>query len=234
MKKIVSLLLCFSLVVSILSGCGGNEDAYVPTGDALVMEGQDPDSIGPQQEEVIQEFSLAYYPDRPMNPLKCNDFTNRTLFSLLYQGLFSTDSKYQSTPILCKQYQVSPDNKTWTFYIENATFSDGSRLTLEDVLATYQAAKESAYYGGRFTHIAEIALSEKGGITFYLDTPFENLPILLDIPIIKASQLEEAAPLGTGPYVLENNVMGMRLRRRTNWWCSAKMSVYLLSVRKRK
>ncbi len=218
MKRLLSLLLCFCTLACLLAGCGSEEAAYVPTGDALVLEGQDPDSVGPQQEEVIQEFSLAYYPERPMNPLKCNDFTNRTLFSLIYQGLFSTDSKYQSTPILCKQYQVSPDNKIWTFYIENATFSDGSQLTLDDVLATYLAAMESDYYGGRFTHIVEIALSEKGGITFYLDTPFENLPILLDIPILKASQLESAFPLGTGPYVLQTTISGAQLQRRADWW----------------
>ena len=225
MKKFLSFLLCFCLIAAMLPGCGHSEEAYVPTGDALVLEGQDPDSVGPQKEEAVQEFSLAYYPDRPMNPLKCNDFTNRTLFSLLYQGLFSTDSKYQSTPILCKQYQVSPDNKIWTFYIENATFSDGSSLTLDDVLATYQAARESDYYGGRFTHIAEISISEKGGITFYLDTPFENLPILLDIPILKASQLEDAFPLGTGPYVLQTTISGHQLQRRQDWWTDAEILV---------
>ena len=208
----------------LFSGCG-EEEAYVPTGDALVMEGQDPDSIGPQEEVVIQEFSLAYYPDRSLNPLTCNDFTNRTLFSLIYQGLFSTDSSYDSTPILCRQYQVSADSKTWTFYIENATFSDGTPLTINDVLATYQAAKESDYYGGRFTHIADIALNDSGGITFYLDTPYENLPILLDIPILKSSQLEAETPLGTGPYVLESTMSGAHLRRNTNWWANADIVV---------
>ena len=67
----------------LFSGCGkDSEEAFVPTGDALVMEGQDPDSVGPQIEEDPQEFSLAYYPDRGMNPLICNDYSNRVLFSL--------------------------------------------------------------------------------------------------------------------------------------------------------
>lgn len=230
MKRLISLTLCFFTLTGLLSGCGGDDDVYVPTGDALVMEGQDPDSVGPQEEEVSQEFSLAYYPNRSMNPLKCNDFTNRTLFSLIYQGLFSTSSDYTSIPILCSRYQVSPDNKIWTFYIENATFSDGSAVTLEDVLATYQAAMASNYYGKRFTHVSNIAINEKGGITFYLLTAYENLPILLDIPILKASQLEDDYPLGTGPYTFQTTLSGAHLQKRTDWWCTGELAVNATTI----
>lgn len=230
MKRIICLLLCFCLTAACLSGCGSAEEAYVPTGDALVMEGQDPDSIGPQEEEVLQDFSMAYYADRSMNPLKCNDFTNRALFSLIYQALFSTDSNYESTPILCSSYQVSSNNKVWTFYIENACFSDGTRLTINDVLATYEAAKESNYYGGRFTHITEIALSGDGGITFTLDTAYENLPILLDIPIVKASEVDAENPLGTGPYCLQHGISGAYLQRVSNWWCNTDIVINAQSI----
>ena len=89
MKKITALLLCLSMVLCLFAGCGDQGDEpFVPTGDALVMEGQDPDSVGPQKEEDPQEFSLAYYPDRGMNPLTCNDYTNRVLFSLIYRACF--------------------------------------------------------------------------------------------------------------------------------------------------
>ena len=71
----------------------------------------------------------------------------------------------------------------------NARFSDGTRVTIGDVIASYDAARESDYYKGRFTHIIEYKLREDEGLTFYLDTPYENLPLLLDIPIVKASEL---------------------------------------------
>ena len=106
MKRILSLILCIALTAGLLAGCGIDPGVTTPTGDALVLEGQDPASIGPQQEVVIQEFSMCYYPDRSMNPLTCNDFTNRALFSLMYQGLFAADANYEVTPILCKQWQV--------------------------------------------------------------------------------------------------------------------------------
>lgn len=222
MKKIIAFALCLSLAAGLFSGCSEfTDDPYVPTGNALVMEGQDPDSVGPQKEEEPQEFSLAYYPGRGLNPLTCNDFTNRVIFSLIYQSLFNVKSDYSVEPILCSRYQVSSTYKTWTFYLENGvTFSDGTPMTIRDVLATYLAAKESGYYSGRFTHVTEIALSEDGGITFKLDTPYENLPQLLDIPILKESEVAVEQPLGSGPYVLSQSLAGAQLVRLSTWWCS--------------
>ncbi len=221
MKKIIALLLCLSTILSLFSGCEDQSDEpYVPTGDALVMEGQDPDSVGPQKEEEPQEFSLAYYPERGLNPLTCNDYTNRVIFSLIYQSLFNLKSDYSVEPILCSRYQVSSNYRVWTFYVEDmASFSDGTPLTEEDVLATYLAAKASGYYAGRFTHVHEISLSGDGGITFYLTTAYENLPQLLDIPILKAEEVAAEKPLGSGPYILSNSLAGAQLVRSPLWWC---------------
>lgn len=220
MKKIIALLLCLALLPGIFAGCAENDEAFVPTGDALVMEGQDPDSVGPPKEEIPQEFSLAYYPDRGLNPLTCNDYTNRVLFSLIYQNLFNVKADYTVEPILCSSYRVASNYRTWTFFVEpGATFSDGTPLTAEDVVATYKAAKAGGYYAGRFTHIHEIALSEDGGVTFFLTTAYENLPQMLDIPILKAEEVAAEKPLGSGPYVLANSLAGAQLVRSPVWWC---------------
>ena len=83
-----------------------------------------------------------------MNPTIATDFTNRMLFSLIYQGLFSYDRAYQVQPVLCKEYSVSRDMRTYVFYLEKATFSNGAPVTAEDVVASFQQAKSSSYYGG--------------------------------------------------------------------------------------
>lgn len=222
MKKILALLLCLTMVMGMFSGCDAESDEpHVPTGDALVMEGQDPDSVGPQKEEKPQEFSLAYYPNRGMNPLTCNEYTNRVLFSLIYQNLFNVRADYSTEPILCSSYRVSANYRTWVFFVdEKATFSDGTPVTVEDVLATYQAAKAGGYYSGRFTHVHSMEITEDGGIAFYLSTAYENLPQLLDIPILKAEEVEAENPLGSGPYVFSNSLAGAQLVRSSIWWCN--------------
>lgn len=218
MKKKIALLLTLSLLLSTLAGCGSDSQAYVPTGDALVMDGEEP--VVKNENAEPQELTLAYYADRSMNPIQSTDYTNRALFSLIYQGLFSVDSDYNAVPILCKSFQASADLKTFIFYIEDATFSDGTPLTIEDVLATYEAAKNSKYYAGRFTHVHEIALTDDGGIRFSLRTPYEDFLLLLDIPIVQASQTGDDAPLGTGPYIFESSLTGTYLHKDMNWWCS--------------
>ena len=218
-----TVLLC-GLLLGLLSGCQTtSQEAYVPTGSGLTWDESENGSGNNQITD--QALTLTYYPDITMNPLLCTDFTNRALFALLYQSLFSVDREYKVEPQLCKNYRMSQDMKTYTFYIADATFTDGSRLTADDVCATLLAAKDSAYYGGRFTQITEISLTEDGGVKVKAKVPMENLPLLLDIPIIKASQLLENHPLGTGPYYLGAGTQTPLLRRNTNWWCNADMVV---------
>lgn len=219
-KKPIALLLCLTSLVSVLAGCGAksSEEVYVPTGDALLQADEElPTEAAVMEEETLV---LAYYPNRSMNPLIAMNFSNRVLFSLMYQGLFAYNSRNQTVPILCSRYRVSSDSTVYTFYVdEKATFSDGSRVTIGDVIASYDAAKQSDYYKGRFTHIVEYKLREDGGLTFFLDTPYQNLPLLLDIPIVKASQVADEHPLGTGPYEFHAGEDGADLTRVANWWC---------------
>lgn len=220
MKRFLCIFLALVTVASLFSGCGRSIDnsGYTPTGDALVMEGEDPTEASIDGD--AQELTLAYYPDRKMNPLEGSDYTNRVVMSLIYQGLFAVDSQNETYPILASGYKTTADSRTWTIYLEeNATFSDGTRVTREDVLASYEKAQQSAFYKGRFTHIARIELSSDGGIDFFLDTAYQNLAVLLDIPIVKASEVDSTNPLGTGPYSFETGLSGAHLQRVTNWWC---------------
>ena len=215
MKRIFAAFMAACLLLS-LCGCVAENRDYVPSGGALAAEGED-ETVAAQ---TVQELTLTWYPDRSMNPYACNDFTNRALLSLIYQGLFAVDRNYQVIPILCSRYQMSEDMMTWTIYVEeDAAFSDGSSLTAQDVLASYRAARESDYYGGRFTHVEDIRV-EGEAVIFQLKTPMEDLAILLDIPIVKAGQTELDQPLGTGPYTLSGAITGGYLTRVANWWCA--------------
>lgn len=220
MKRACSCLLLAALLLS-LCGCAGDKQAYVPTGDALVMPGSETTPAEATSPEAEQPVALAYYPDRPLNPYQCADYTNRVPLSLVYQGLFAVSRNYEAFPILCDRYAVSEDLYTYIFYLADARFSDGSAVTAQDVVASYDAAQESSMYGGRFFNINEVSATDDGGVRFDLDTPYENLPLLLDIPIVKASEVASALPLGTGPYAFDSSTGSLRLRRVSGWWCKS-------------
>ncbi len=227
MKRWIAGMLCILLALSLFSGCGAEEKPYVPTGNGLTW---DEDYTGPvytkPEDDQQQSLTLAYYPEITLNPYRCTDFTNRTLLSLLYQGLFTVDRNYNVEPVLCKSYRVSEDMCTYTFYVdENAFFSDGAQLTALDVVASLNAAKENSYYSGRFLHITQVVLSGDGGVAVSLNTPCSDLPLLLDIPIVQAAHVALDTPSGTGPYYLDLTALNPCLRRRESWWCRAEMTV---------
>ena len=216
MKRLLALLLTAAMVLTGF-GCVAEDREYVPSGGALAAEGED---VAPTSPQGLEELTLTYYAERSINPYLSSDFTNRALLSLMYQGLFAVDRDYQVVPILCDRYQMSEDMMTYTVHIvEDAAFSDGSALTVDDVLASYRAARESDYYKGRFTHVDEIR-ADGDAIVFTLKVPMEDLTVLLDIPIVKAGQTDADLPLGTGPYVLNGAITGGYLNRVENWWCA--------------
>ena len=227
MKKLTALLLCFCLFAGCFSGCAStDEEPYIPTGDAILLEGQDPEDF--MVEEESPPVTLAYNPDRSMNPLIGYSQNNRVLFSLIYQGLFTVNSNMEAVPILCSAFQVAPSNMIYTCYLEpDARFSDGSPVTPEDVIASYQYAMSQDYYSARFKYyLAEVKLSGDGnGVTFMLTTPYENFPLLLDVPIVKASDVEAEHPLGSGPYTFQGSGLRATLNRVPNWWADVKVPV---------
>ena len=220
MKRITALLLMIILLIG-LFGCAKEEAPYTPTGDAL--DGWEGSTVAPPT-LTEQNLTLAYYPTHTMNPYTCTEFTNRTIFPLLYQGLFSTDRNYEVVPILCDKYSVSQDMRTYTFYLAEATFSDGTPVTPEDVVASLNAAKAGSYYGARFTHFVKIVATEDA-VVITLDTPMSDLLILLDIPIVPAEQVNDDQPIGSGPYVMDATLGGKRLRRSSLWWCKSDLVV---------
>ena len=227
MKKLTALILSLCLLAGCFSGCASKEEEpYIPTGDAILLEGQDPEDF--IVEEESPPITLAYNPEMSMNPLFGYSQNNRVLFSLMYQPLFTVNSNMEPVPILCSAFQVAPSNMIYTCYIEpDAKFSDGSPVTAEDVIASYQYAMSRDYYKSRFKYyLAEVKLSSDGnGVTFMLTTPYENFPLLLDVPIVKASDVEAEHPLGSGPYTFHGSGLNATLNRVPNWWANVDVPV---------
>ena len=223
MKRIISILLCLLLMMELLAGCSAahTPEAYTPTGEALAKEEGDEEDEDADAE--AQSLSLAYYSSRTLNPLRSSDYTNRVIISLLYQSLFAVSRDYEVVPILCKSYSVTADMLTYEFTVDpKATFSDGTAVTAADVAASLKNARKNAFYSGRFRYVKSISATEAGTVRIRLTQAYENLPLLLDVPIVKASQVKDSAPLGSGPYVLGGTEENRVLIRRSDWWCESK------------
>lgn len=205
--RIVCLLLCLSL----LWGCA-------PAGLSETAPATQPEETAPEVVSGrLESFGLCYQSDGGLNPYTTTRLVNRPIISLLYQGLFTVTSEYRAEPQLCQTFYRSDDLKTYVFQLADATFSDGSALTAQDVIASIQAARGSRVYGNRLRNVSSIEESGEKELTIRLKIAYENLPVLLDIPIVRAEDVEAEFPLGTGAYALRQNPT-FSLVRRTDWW----------------
>lgn len=230
MKKIISILLCLCMVLPLLTGCRAESpESYVPTGDALVMEGDE--EAQKVQLDENQSLSLAYYPTGGMNPLTSENYTNRVIFPLVYQSLFSVSRDNKVVPILCESFTVSADHRTYEFSIDaQATFSDGTPVTAQDVADSLNVARQFNFYAGRFQQIGWIYPTEAGTVIVALNQPNGDLTRLLDIPIVKSAEAWNECPTGSGPYIFGGTEESRFLSRRSNWWCES--NDFLLSAQK--
>lgn len=208
--RILSLL----LLLALLAGCAAPAETEAQPEPAAPPETPETPVETP---EAPEGFGLAYEADAGFNPYNCMSLCNRTVLSLLYEPLFTVDAAFHAAPYLVQSYSASGDGRTHTLTLrEDAAFSDGSPLTSDDVSASIQAARGSAYYGQRLRHIASVTVTGAHGLAITTDAACGSLDALLNIYVVKAGTTGDDVPVGSGPYKLENGSL-----RRWDWWRTA-------------
>lgn len=158
-------------------------------------------------------------PEYGLNPYDCVCITNRPIFSLVYESLFVLGSGFQPEPVLCESFAVSESGKSYLITIcQGVRFSDGSPVTAADAAASLEAARGSDYYGSRFSKVIDITPKDERTLEITLSKAYENLPQLLDVPVVKAGTEEEERPIGSGPYAYAGEGETICLRRCRSWW----------------
>ena len=227
MRRTLCALLALTLLLSLLSGCSGVDmswftDRFKSDSEAAA----DPAPADtPQQEttavvtEVLTEletFGLAYQPDYGLHPYNCESLNNRVIFSFLYEPLFAVTQELEAVPILAKDYSVSGDGTVTTVTLQTGVrFHTGQPLTAEDVVYSLEQSRGTAYYGSRLRDVTAIEAIDEQTVVLTTTVAYDELPLLLDIPIIQKDSMEQEVPPGTGPYRFES---AARLVRNTDWW----------------
>ncbi len=218
-RRLSALLLA---CVLLLTGCAGLSQTDTAPDDTADPAGP----TGPAQQQAPDEsplsYGFAYSATAGWNPYTCMEQENRTIFPLLYEGLFEIAPDFTATPVLCESYTMSDDEKTYVFTLNpDARFTDGSLLTTTDVIASYEYAEEDGYYESRFDHIVSYEATDTYTLTVTLDTACGDLPLLLDIPIVKAGTQLRLQPTGSGAYVVQKTPI--RLEPSANHWRGAEL-----------
>ena len=226
-KRVLALLLCL-----LLTGCAQTEPVETEELTPIPLLEEQPES--PSRSILPEVFSLPYAPDQSLDPITCPDGMQQTVSSLLYESLFRLDEQLAPQLWLCESYTYTPteDGKNWVYTLslrDGVTFSDGTPLTAEDVKATLDRAKTSQRYGSRFSGVRSVS-AEENTVTVTLTRPNTGFPALLDIPIVKSGTENEAAPIGTGPYLFSTTDTTAYLVANQSWWRNERLPVDLITL----
>ena len=222
MKKLLTLCLALALL---LCGCAKPQESAPSSVQTEPPSESEPTE--PVQSVDNSAFGLSYLPSYGLNPFTCAATVNRAVFSLVFESLFVVSNQFRAEPLLCDSFTASEDGRTYYYTIlSGVSFSDGTPLTAKDVVASLNAARDSELYSGRLSHVTQVSAWEENVVCITLNTAYENFSLMLDVPIVKADTVSGAAPVGTGPYAIDNNV----LRRNETWWQEREPAVHAATI----
>ena len=224
-KKLCALFLALAMALSLCACWEEEEKTDDFWNEELPLE-EEP----PKQATRISTFALPYLSNQTLDPITCADGIQQTVGALLYEGLFELDETFCAQNVLCRDYAYDAEKHTYTFYLrENVTFSDGSLLSVTDVLAAYRRAAESERYAARFENVASMHIAS-GALVVALNKDNSAFPSLLDIPIVKSGSEKSLVPLGTGPYLFLTDNEGACLVRNDDWWRSGALPLERIAL----
>ena len=83
-----------------------------------------------------------------LDPIWTTAYVTRNHAYMIYDTLFTEDAKGQIKPQMVESYQISKDEKTWTFKLRSGLeFHDGKPVTSEDVVASLKRWASSVAMG---------------------------------------------------------------------------------------
>lgn len=191
MKKII-LFLVISLTL-FMSGCGKDFGIANNSG-----------------EELKDTLFVIGYNFEGTNPLLVKNDTNREIFSLIYDPLYSIDANCMPIGKLAENTaMVTNDGLNYRIDLKkNVTFHDGSYLTAGDVCATINyLISNNTSFDYNVKDILNVSVNTENSVNVTLKNPVPYLEALLTFPIVNAKDiLKEFSFNGTGMYKVSSYV----------------------------
>jgi peptide/nickel transport system substrate-binding protein len=186
-----------------------------------------------------ERFRLGIFADaQSLDPIATSD--NPSIWSqlLIYDTLIRpARDGTKLEPGLAESWTSNADGTEFVFKLRDAKFSDGTQVTVDDVIASLKRAQSDQSNWKRFFKpISRMEAVDARTVKIALDKPFTpllNNLALFSAAILPAKQLQEKGasffekPIGSGPFMLKNWARGSKieLAANPNYWQKGKPSV---------
>lgn len=205
LKRYISLILAVLISLSCMSGCKDGEQ-NVSSGSEATTGG---DSAS------LDNFDILYCTRDYFDPYTCKTKQNFELSYLLFDPLVKLDNNFNAVNVLASSVSIS--GKLCTVTLKDAKFTDGTDVTAEDVVFSFNKAKASSTVH-HYSLQNAVSIKETGNksvsITLTKSDPyFMNV---LDFPILKkgSDQLKNSdnkslPPIGSGRYLFDEDMTSL-------------------------
>ncbi|MBN2240496.1 MAG: peptide ABC transporter substrate-binding protein [Dehalococcoidales bacterium] len=222
--KFISLLFAVALLLSLLAGCKHQDETRTPpdNNDVLTLYGIDPHTL---------------------DPAISGDSTSHQYVTQLYSGLFRLNDQMEPRPDIAREWKVSSDGTTYTFYLrEDVKFHDGTPVTAADFKYSWErtcspdtGSQTADTYLGDITGVSSMIAGEADEISGVRVIDDYTLEVTIDAPrsyflykltypttfIVDKDNIASGddwwhEPNGTGPFKLGEWIEGERLVLKWN------------------
>ena len=225
--RIIALL----ALVLLMAGCARKSDTQAvilitpaPTEPAATTVPANPGGSFVTVERVNLNVGYVAVQGSSLHPLRTQSRDLASLDRLVFESVVDLDENRAPVAQLCDRWEYSAADKAWYFYLRDGiVFHDGSPLTAEDVVASYEDIlinSETSPYYARVRHLSnmqavdtltvKVSPGSFGYMTLYAMT----------FPVVQRDSLNAQYPKGTGPYWYTsfNNWGLLYLESNPLWW----------------
>ncbi|KGA96009.1 ABC transporter substrate-binding protein [Alkalihalobacillus alcalophilus ATCC 27647 = CGMCC 1.3604] len=221
MKRILEVFIV--LAVLTLFACNSAENTSTDIGGVAANEATDKDVL-----------VIGLDDDPPqLDPHRSSAAVDRQTFQSLYNKLLDIDENLEFVGELAKDWDISEDGLTYTFYLEeDVVFHDGTPFNAEAVKFNFDRMLDPSFSSPRASEVnllEEIVIINDYEVDLVLSEPFAPfLSVLTDRAgmMVSPTAVEELGndfanqPVGTGPYKFDSRVSQSKieLSRFEDYW----------------
>lgn len=150
-------------------------------------------------------FKLSYTQSDSLDPFEAKTQNNQVLATLVFESLFDLDENYEPILNIATGYEFTDSTTLEVTFNTQIQFSDGSELDGDDIIYSFNAAKDAPAYKNSLKYIDSASKSGNNKIIFYLETENPNAVNLLTFPIASTNDDDDGFPIGSGRYSYKDN-----------------------------
>jgi peptide/nickel transport system substrate-binding protein len=218
MKRFLFLLLVLTMTITAFAGCTSSteKDTAAAGTAAAGLTGTSPaQPVSTNNAEDDGSDTLVFattgFDTKNFNPALAMVVLDKYVLSAVFESLIEIGDDGSLTPVIAESYNVSDDNKIYTFKIrKDVKFQDGSPLTASDVKFSIERYGQKDSVNGKDvqTYVESVEKPDDYTVVVTLKKPFPFiLNSLSSVRILPEKYIEEKGeeyfnthPIGSGVY----------------------------------